>query len=297
MTLDETLGTSASAPGKLLIAGEYAVLEGAPALVMAINRRARASLGARAREITPLHLAIGSELGLGRDQLEALVLDSRGFFEEDRKQGLGSSAALSVAASALLASGDVFDTALAIHRRFQSGLGSGFDVAASTYGGVLAYRPGKTPLRVELPQDLCWQAFDTGRPASSSDAIGRWHNARGRKAALVDAAGTVAASVGDSAGEFIASISQFQARLLELDRTCSLAISSPAQAALEAEARRTGERFGAALVYKQSGAGGGDTSLALSSDYTALGAFTRIAVQSGLQPLDLSIDMQGVKRD
>ncbi len=35
---------TASAPGKLVLAGEYAVLEGAPALVMAIDRRARVVL-------------------------------------------------------------------------------------------------------------------------------------------------------------------------------------------------------------------------------------------------------------
>ncbi|MCW8846391.1 MAG: hypothetical protein OQK99_11185 [Gammaproteobacteria bacterium] len=33
-----------SAPGKLILAGEYAVLDGAPGLVMAVDRRARVSL-------------------------------------------------------------------------------------------------------------------------------------------------------------------------------------------------------------------------------------------------------------
>ncbi len=39
--------TSASAPGKLVLLGEYAVLEGAPALAVAIDRRARVSLRGR----------------------------------------------------------------------------------------------------------------------------------------------------------------------------------------------------------------------------------------------------------
>jgi len=40
------LKVTVSAPGKVVILGEYAVLEGAPALVMAVDRRARASLAA-----------------------------------------------------------------------------------------------------------------------------------------------------------------------------------------------------------------------------------------------------------
>jgi phosphomevalonate kinase len=36
----------ASAPGKLVLAGEYAVLDGAPAIVMAVDRRAVVSVAA-----------------------------------------------------------------------------------------------------------------------------------------------------------------------------------------------------------------------------------------------------------
>ena len=38
---------TATAPGKLVLLGEYAVLEGAPALVMAIDRRAEVRLETR----------------------------------------------------------------------------------------------------------------------------------------------------------------------------------------------------------------------------------------------------------
>lgn len=41
------IGVSASAPGKLVLLGEYAVLEGAPALVVAVDRRARVQVRAR----------------------------------------------------------------------------------------------------------------------------------------------------------------------------------------------------------------------------------------------------------
>ncbi len=67
--------------------------------------------------------------------------------------------------------------------------------------------------------------------------------------------------------------------------------------ALAAEATQVEKRFNCALVFKQSGAGGGDISIALSDNKEALQAFERIAVQSGLLPLNLEIDMHGVRRD
>ena len=41
----------ASAPGKIVICGEYAVLDGAPAICMAVNRRARAIVSSSDTEI------------------------------------------------------------------------------------------------------------------------------------------------------------------------------------------------------------------------------------------------------
>lgn len=41
---DDAMKVSVTAPGKVVVLGEYAVLEGAPALVMAVNRRVRVTL-------------------------------------------------------------------------------------------------------------------------------------------------------------------------------------------------------------------------------------------------------------
>ena len=122
-----------SAPGKLVLLGEYAVLEGAPALVLAVDRRARVSLAPASGEywevVSP---TLGHEalLHVGRDGVQwqdgpvpelawlatmfgelpfaaglppcRIVLDSDAFFIIDRygeqiKLGLGSSAAVIVA--------------------------------------------------------------------------------------------------------------------------------------------------------------------------------------------------------
>jgi phosphomevalonate kinase len=124
------------APGKLLLTGEYAVLEGAPGLVMAVNRHARVTLGepqgacstvralqadcssaslsfdhqgdpcwndAQARQSFALVDALlrqRKDLGLACIRGFDAQLDTREFFSQQGgggKLGLGSSAALTVA--------------------------------------------------------------------------------------------------------------------------------------------------------------------------------------------------------
>lgn len=131
----------ASAPGKLVLVGEYAVLEGAPALVMAVNRRAGVLLedcdGDECRIDAPEVGVVGAHWQLDTDgrvrwndldgtDAERLRLvttvvemlcagnpplpfrarvDTRSFFLDDTRQklGLGSSAALTVAFAAAVA--------------------------------------------------------------------------------------------------------------------------------------------------------------------------------------------------
>ncbi|MEI6385835.1 MAG: hypothetical protein WCQ50_04315 [Spirochaetota bacterium] len=95
-----------------------------------------------------------------------IVVDSSAFFSADgSKRGLGSSAATAVAlVAALLALGGLEDEdlrrasyplALAAHRSFQGGRGSGYDVAASCFGGLGLFTGGATP---------SWEALVGGAP-------------------------------------------------------------------------------------------------------------------------------------
>ena len=138
----------ATAPGKVVLSGEYAVLDGAPAICMAVDRRATATVGdspdGRCRVATP-----GREFSNGekfriveavcgsRPEL-TIELDTRAFAEDGTKLGIGSSAALTAALVAALG-GDYYADALAAHRRLQGGSGSGVDVAASVHGGLIEY--------------------------------------------------------------------------------------------------------------------------------------------------------------
>ena len=170
----------ASAPGKLVLLGEYAVLEGAPALVLAVDRRAHATLASldddcweivsptlrlRARlrlqdgEATWLDAAsaelawvatlLASFPAAGELPPQRIGLDSDAFHLDHAgaraKLGLGSSAALAVALLGALhalakAATPTLDEAIHAHRAIQHGRGSGIDVAASLTGGVSCFR-------------------------------------------------------------------------------------------------------------------------------------------------------------
>src|SRR5215468_7013869 len=98
----------ATAPGKLILTGEYAVLDGAPAIVVAVDRRAIARRNATPRGSSPFLVAVAEEIAArrgasdpaARAALEVSV-DSTAFYNRAQKLGLGSSAAVTVAATAL----------------------------------------------------------------------------------------------------------------------------------------------------------------------------------------------------
>ena len=151
----------ASAPGKVMLAGEYAILEGAEAALIAVDRRVSAWIEP-GRELSGPFLAatrdeIIAELGADHPAARAaahIVADSDSLCASDgTKLGLGSSAAVTVAATACALGADAsragqeLDRALAhrvahaAHGRAQEALGargSGADIAASVYGGAIA---------------------------------------------------------------------------------------------------------------------------------------------------------------
>lgn len=167
---------TASAPGKLVLLGEYAVLEGAPALVLAVDRRAKVTLATISGdnwEIVSPTLGLEASLHIGSGAVEwcntpaselawlkllfeqlpfvsglapcRLELDSDPFYlqhaDARTKLGLGSSAALTVAllgALHALARQPLpsLDACIGVHRAIQRGRGSGIDIAASLVGGL-----------------------------------------------------------------------------------------------------------------------------------------------------------------
>ena len=145
LTMDSS--RSFIAPGKIVLLGEYAVLDGAPAIVAAVNRGVRCTVSPHPSRLdidAVNHRFVGPALAAWSDKPGHYRFEPHNPTETASKVGLGSSAAATVAAALAGSSwnnhplyGDtLFKTAFGIHREVQ-GSGSGIDVAASVYGGML----------------------------------------------------------------------------------------------------------------------------------------------------------------
>jgi len=157
-----------SAPGKVILFGEYAVLSGYDAVVIAVDRYAHLHRKSEtgdfkvvaenvghyhpANEIYDLPFAEAIHQ-IQPDLQGCWLTETHEFSIESKKLGLGSSAAATVtmAAAALGFSVEdrsaVYRLAQHAHRQVQ-GLGSGADIAASVFGGALRYS------WTERPNDL-----------------------------------------------------------------------------------------------------------------------------------------------
>jgi phosphomevalonate kinase len=164
-----------SAPSKLFLSGEYAVLWGGAARVLAVGPRAAALVRARDDRTVELVTSEGRLLGVstplgvrwdgevtagahfaaraldvayrahGRESLGlSLALAPSSLGPGGLKLGTGSSARTAVlaveAASAVLGVKPQLPLALLAHAEAQGGKGSGADVVASSVGGLVRYR-------------------------------------------------------------------------------------------------------------------------------------------------------------
>jgi phosphomevalonate kinase len=318
-----TTHIEATAPGKLFLTGEWAVLAGAPALVLAVERRARVRValtdGAPGVAVTSLgdpsaaagdreatEAAFGAATGvvpwLAGRQVRAEV-DSRPFLDGERKLGLGRSAAtLTAATAAFLAAGGRAETGTVLaaaqgaNAALQAGHGSGADIAAAVHGGLVEVTRGDdggvrvTPRR--LPRGLRVLVGWTGAAAPTRPLLERFA-AAGRPAALAavaDAARAAVAAVeaGDAAA-LVAAVDRSATALERLGAETGVPIVTPPLARLVAAAR------GAGAAAKPSGAGGGDCGIALVDGPRTAERVIAAWRDAGVLPLPLAIAEDGVR--
>lgn len=294
---------SFSAPGKLYLLGEYAVLEGAPALLTAVDRRVtvtfaesesgwsltapelsiqRLALGAHAalpeeldgdtrRQLALFHEVRSATGTLATDERAFhIVIGSSQFFQGGHKLGLGSSAAVAVALTAAfaaskgvtLAPAELFALAASAHSASQGGKGSGGDIAASVYGGLILYTPGSVPAPVVWPVELELFAVITGDGSSTVDLVSRVsHFATRQPAAHRQDLHRLAVLAGRTE-KALATADTFLALADEYFRGIEV-LDAHAQAGIVTKRHRELRKIATAsgAVFKTSGAGGGDLGL------------------------------------
>ncbi len=321
---------AARAPGKLVALGEYAVLDGAPAVVLALDRYAearivpsrdgRCRLSLHAERLVELQFAPGEASGAALVDLVTAAapqlafeatLDSQPFYAGGAKLGLGSSAAVLCAFAGAFAAfadsqgstvpppnvGQLID----MHRRFQGGKGSGLDVAASYTGGAITFSVAGSSVpqigSVRLPNSVGFAGIFAGRSASTPELVahyGAWRTRRPQEAAALVRRLTALAEAGCEAlrqGDAAAWLEAFAAYGRGL-RQLGDEIGAEIVTAEHREIGAEAKRYG--VAYKVSGAGGGDLGLACGADLGQLEAFRKSVRDRGFRVINVSLAEHGL---
>ena len=359
-----------SAPGKLFLSGEWAVLEpGNPGIVAAVNKRVHAELQPAKQGIQVsiddfgiLNLPFTWQRGMVAEGevdeekikfLKAAVETSLRFLEEHdisfrpfsiktwgdqsqvildgktKKVGFGSSAASVVAVVAGVlkfheyqaTKEEIYKLAALVHYYAQGKVGSAFDVAASTFGGVFVYErfqpdwliaQATRPLKDIVARDWPGLRIDPLPAIQGLDLIVGWTKSSASTSAMVKqlniwakdhqqeyhhAFGQIASLVKEvidawRAGDqerVLSLVRKNEPLLRELGQQAGVPIETPDLKQLSDLANRAG---GAG---KLSGAGGGDCGIALSFDPHVSDSIRIAWKAAGFYVIDTKIDWKGVE--
>ena len=314
----------ASAPGKLLLFGEHAVVYGKPCIVTAIDHRMNVSIEKRKDDeihVDVKNMAVGKYIIKTKDlhknhpkEFRFVLKAVENFFKKFKincglniktrsqfssKIGFGSSAAVTVAT--LKALGALFDEKMNNRRIYKmgtrtvldiQGVGSGIDVASSTYGGTLYCSAGKKMIKQIKIGKLPLIVGYTGVKAETPALIRRVAKLRKKHPELVNPVFDLLEKIAKEAKrrlekrEFkeLGEIMNFNHGLLNAAKVSSIELERLISAARKAGA------FGAKL----SGAGGGDCMIAIAHNGKAT-AVKKAIRRAGGQVIDVKVNAEGAR--
>ncbi len=259
------------APGKVVVLGEYAVLDGAPALVAAVDMGVSVDVSPSKRRVVTTPTGDSSFVDACLDDLGiasgAWAFGTYNAPPTKTKPGLGGSAAAATVATfagrAWLGlptdPATVCEQATRLHHRVQ-GSGSGVDVAASSFGGMLRFVRGQTPTPVDAPPVVVVWSGNSAKTGPRVHQYNAWSDRTDfvrRSAELTDAYASDPIGTLRSAADLLESMAE----------QTGIAYRTPALDHI----RKAAEAVGGAA--KPSGAGGGDCAVAVLPDADALNAF------------------------
>ncbi len=291
-------------PGKVMLSGEYGVLDGGLATMLPLPRYMVLSTcdSAPASDYPPVvekgraYFMSASENHERTHGLPHVLIDRAAFDAEDPqgrmlKLGIGSSAAeaAGVLGLRLLNAGArisgreaVFlEDVLTVHRRAQGDVGSGADAAVCALGRPLLFRGGESvavelirPQNDDVPLNLLW----SGQPADSrelADKFSFWAGNDPQAAAMIRELHEAAEYLGrawfnSSQAELFGLIDAHNAVMKEVSKAAGISYFMPVHTQLDAWARRHGGRC------KPTGAGGGD--MVLLAGELPLGQLPRLCI-------------------
>jgi phosphomevalonate kinase len=356
--------THVSAPGKLMIAGEWAVLApGNPAIVAAVNKRVHAEVRKSDSfiiELKDFNLNTkgsleGEEISWDSDDeklsfakavVETMVkylgksnpfrlitYGSSDIFIGKNKLGFGSSSAATVAMTAAIlyhfeASSSkkelVYKLATIANYKAQGKVGSGFDIAASTYGDVIAYeRFDPKWLEIQLQsmtiRDVViqkWPGFAVrllGRPdylfllvafsGKSASTVSMVKEMKGFKLNDPDNYARIYSDISSLVQnlerewkeqdqvKILSLVNKNEELLRELTEHSSVDIETEELRKITEAAKEAG---GAG---KLSGAGGGDCAIGVCFDPETSEKIQKAWIKDDFELVDIKIDREGVKKE
>ena len=273
------------APGKLVLVGEYAVLDGAGAIVAAVDRGVRCDVHTATTDhpagiVTPgddrfVRAALRrAPAGFGFDARRFVFADAHPV-DLPGKPGFGGSAAATVAAC--VAAGLPAAVAVEVHHEVQ-GSGSGVDVFAAVHGGVRKFPTGDPS---PCPPIVAVYSGASAQTGPRVDAYRAWARAQpDAHARFVTESARLVDAFAVTPGEVLR---EAYARLRAMARAAGLDYDTPALARIATLAE---DFLGAA---KPSGAGGGDVAVACFVTEEARSAFARACTREGFAVIPVTV--------
>ena len=294
-----------TATGKLFVIGEYAALYGGGAVLVPVphqafvriieddrnqltirNETTRTFSLSEAVTTQPLLSAVVETLDC-EEELNSisLSLDTSAFFYKGRKLGLGSSAALTAALVKALRPGlpqsSQLTLAISAHQLFQSGHGSGADVALALMGAPVFFRRDYPAANHIFPADLHMLAIWSGEPASTPNYINKVEAWRSNNPDRFEyhierlCKCTEDFLLAENTTSQLNKIHLYGRYLYDFSEDSNIKFYNAPHITLQKEVESAG------CIYKPSGAGGGDFGIAFSEDEDILSSLTKSIHQEG----------------